>query len=109
MAPRDDLLTRYFIYEDVPDNPDEPTPSGALLQLVGEELAKSSQDALRAHFAKPPDREGVFVAISENARRLRTVKTTVKATISEVKDEPRQGGYMKTPEPDRLSDPTVAV
>jgi hypothetical protein len=76
------LLTRYFVYETNDD--------GATLMLVGEELARSSQDALKAYFRAPPPREGTFVAVSENARRLRHVKTEMRATITEAVEAPEE-------------------
>lgn len=77
MATNEPLLTRYLIYEteDV---------DGETLKRVGEALAKGSDDALRKWFADPPiDRAGFYVAISENARRIRRVQAKVKTTIGE--------------------------
>lgn len=74
------LLTRYLVFRS--------DAAGERLEYVGESLARSSDEALRKHFSQPPseDTAGYYVAINENARKVRHVRSTVKTSIGDVAD-----------------------
>jgi hypothetical protein len=68
-------LTRYLIFES--------EDSGVMWKRVGDQEARSSDDALRKFFKEPlTDREGTFVAVSENAFKPRKVEARVRTSIS---------------------------
>lgn len=72
-------LTRYLIYET-----DE---IGVLLKFVGDQDATSSDQAYRLFSARlPADREGHWIAVSENACKIRErkIEKSVKATVREI-------------------------
>lgn len=69
-------LTRYLVFET--------DAEGVELRRVGEQNARGSDDALRKFFAEPPiDRDGFYVAVSENSFKLRHVHAKVRTTIGE--------------------------
>jgi hypothetical protein len=73
-------MSRWFIYKTV--------DQGTTLKLVGEATARTSREALDRFVADPPPQTGTFTAISAGNRRLRNVKSEMRATITEVEDSP---------------------
>jgi hypothetical protein len=82
--------TRYLVYE-TPD-------TGRTLHVRGEQLASSSDQALRRHFdANPGSDDGarVFTAISENHCKLRVPPPKIVASAPAV-DEEKPAGRLQT-------------
>lgn len=93
MAPSAEALTKYRILETL--------DGGKTWTYIADQLAPSSEQALRRHFADPPaESEGLFAAVSENAFKARKAKARVSTSLEEVElSAPEPIAPVGTPEP----------